>query len=98
MKLRKGPQIDRAFGNIELRRIFGLKREEGTRGWRKLQNEVLHDMHSSRNIIRMIISRKMRWTNMKHALEMINSYRILVGRPDGKRSLERHRQRSADNI
>jgi hypothetical protein len=44
-----------------LRRIFGLKRDEVTGDWRKLHNEKLHNLCSSPNIIRMIMSRKMRW-------------------------------------
>jgi acyl-coenzyme A synthetase/AMP-(fatty) acid ligase len=44
-----------------LRRIFGPKRDEATAGWRKIQNEELHNLYSSPNIIRMIKSRRMRW-------------------------------------
>jgi hypothetical protein len=44
-----------------LRRIFGLKRDEVTGGWRKLHNEKLHNLYSSPSIIRMIKSRRMRW-------------------------------------
>jgi hypothetical protein len=43
------------------RRIFGLKRDEMARDWRKLHNEGLHNLYSSPNIIRMIKSRRMRW-------------------------------------
>jgi hypothetical protein len=42
------------FGNRVLRRIFGPKRDEITGGWKKLNNEGLHNLHSSSNIIRMI--------------------------------------------
>jgi hypothetical protein len=51
----------RAFENIVLRRIFGLKRDEVTGGWRKLHNEELHNLYSSQSIIRMIKSKRMRW-------------------------------------
>jgi hypothetical protein len=44
-----------------LRRIFGLRRDEVTGEWRKLNNEELHDLNSSPSIIRMIKSRRMRW-------------------------------------
>jgi hypothetical protein len=50
------------FENRVLRRIFVLKRHEVTADWRKLQNEELHNLSSSLNIIRMIKSRRMRWT------------------------------------
>jgi hypothetical protein len=43
-----------------LRRMFGPKRDEVTGGWRKLYNEELRDLYSSRSIIGMINSR-MRW-------------------------------------
>jgi hypothetical protein len=48
------------FENRVLRRIFGPKRYEVTGGWRKLQNEELHNLYSSASIIRMIKSRRMR--------------------------------------
>jgi hypothetical protein len=43
-----------------LRRIFGLKRDEVTGGWRKLYNEELHNFYSSPSITRMILSRRMK--------------------------------------
>jgi hypothetical protein len=51
----------RVCENRVLRRIFGLKRDEVTGGWRKLHNEELHNLYSSPNIIRAIKSRRMRW-------------------------------------
>jgi hypothetical protein len=48
------------FENSVLRRIFGLKRDEVTGGWRKLHNEELHNLYSSPSIIRVIKSRRMR--------------------------------------
>ena len=50
----------RAFENGVLRRIFGPKRGEVKREWRKLQNEELNDLYSSINIVRAIKSRRMR--------------------------------------
>jgi hypothetical protein len=52
----------RVFENRVLRRICGLKRDEVTGGWRKLHNEELHNLYSSLSIIRMIKSRKMKWS------------------------------------
>jgi hypothetical protein len=49
------------FENRVLRRIFEQKRDEVTGEWRKLHNEDLHILYSSRNIIRHIKSRRMRW-------------------------------------
>jgi hypothetical protein len=68
-------------------------------GWRKLYNEELHNLHSSRSIIRMIKSRRMRWAG--HVARMgakRNAYRILVGKPEGRRPLGRPRRRLVDNI
>jgi hypothetical protein len=51
----------RVFENRVLRRIFGPKRDKVTGDWRKLNNEELHNLYSSPNIIRMIKSKRMRW-------------------------------------
>jgi len=45
-----------------LRRIYGPKRDEVTGDWRKLHNEELNDLHSSPNIVRVIKSRRIRWS------------------------------------
>jgi hypothetical protein len=47
--------------NRMLRRIFGPKRDEVTREWRRLHNEELYALYSSPNIIRVIKPRKLRW-------------------------------------
>jgi hypothetical protein len=69
------------FENGVLRRIFGPKRDEVTGGWRKLQNEELHDLYSSSTIIRIIKSSRMRWAG--HVMRMgekRNAYSLLVGK------------------
>ena len=52
----------RVFGNMVLRRIFGSRRDELTGEWRRLHNVKLNDLYSSPNIVRVIKSRRMRWT------------------------------------
>ena len=52
----------RVSENRVLRRIFGRKRDEVTSEWRKLHNEKLNDLYCSPNIVRVIKSRKMRWS------------------------------------
>jgi hypothetical protein len=89
----------RVFENRVLRRIFGPKRDEVTGDWRKLHNEQLRNLYSSPNIIRMIKSRWMRLAgHVARMGEKRNAYRILVGKPEGKRSLGRPRCRWVDNI
>ena len=53
--------MPRVFVNRVLRRIFGPKRVEVTREWRKLRNEELNDLYSSHNIFRVIKLRRIRW-------------------------------------
>jgi hypothetical protein len=80
--------------NRVLRKIFVPKRYEMTGGWRKLQNEKLHNLYYSPNIIRMIKSRRMVWEGYVECMgEMRNAYKILVGKPEGKRPLGRLRRR-----
>jgi hypothetical protein len=67
--------------------------------WRKLHNEELNDLYFSTNIVRMKKCRKMRWAG--HVARMgvdRGVYRVLVGRPEGKRPLGRHRHRRESNI
>jgi hypothetical protein len=80
-------------------RIFGSKRDDMTGGWRKLHNEELHNLYYSPSIIRMIMSRRMRWAgHVAQRGEKRNAYRILVGKPEGKRPLGRPRRTWVDNI
>jgi hypothetical protein len=89
----------RVFENSVMRKLFGLKRGDVTVGWRKLLNEELNDLYSSPSIIRIIKSRRVRWAG--HVARMgkkRNAYRLLVGRPEGKRPLGRQRCRWKYNI
>jgi hypothetical protein len=88
----------RVFENRVLSRIFGPKREEDG-SWRKLHNDELHSLYSSPNIVRVIKSRRMRWTG--HVARMGEGrgvHRVLVGRPEGTRPLVRPRRKREDNI
>jgi hypothetical protein len=89
----------RVFENRVLRGIFGPKRDGVTGKWRRLHNEELNDLYSSPNIIRVIKSRKLRWAvQVARRGESRGAYRILVGRPEGRRPLGRTRRRWEDNI
>jgi hypothetical protein len=81
-----------------LRWIFGPKSEEDG-SWRKLHNNELHSLYSSPNIVRVIKLRRMKWAG--HVARMGEGrgvYRVLVGRPEGRRPLARPRRRWEDNI
>ncbi|KAJ4430852.1 hypothetical protein ANN_19443 [Periplaneta americana] len=89
----------RVFENKVHRKIFGAKRDEVTGEWRKLHNAELHALYTSPDTIRNIKSRHLRWAG--HVARMgksRNAYRVLVGRPKGKRPLRRPRRRWEDNI
>jgi hypothetical protein len=94
-----GRNIDCGFlGTRVLRKIFGPTREEDG-SWRKLHNDELHDLYSSLNIVRVIKSRRIRWAgHVAHMGEGRGVYRVLVGRPEGKRPLGRPRHRWEGNI
>jgi hypothetical protein len=85
------------FENRMLRRISGPKREKD-RSWRKLHDEF-HGLYSSPNIVRVIKSRSI-WQAGHVACmgEGRGVYRVLVGRPTGKKPLGRPRHRWKDNI
>ena len=87
----------RVFENRVLRGIFGSKTDEVTGEWRKLHNEELNCLDSSPNSLRVIKSRTMRWAG--HVVRMGDRRgvcRVSVGKPEGKRPVERSR-RSWDN-
>jgi hypothetical protein len=89
----------RVFENGVLRRIFLQKRDELTGEWRKLHNKELFHLYTSPSIIRIIKSRRIRWVrHITRMGEKRNVYRLLVGKPEGKRLLGRPRCRWVDNI
>jgi hypothetical protein len=64
-----------------------------------LHTEKLHNWYSSTNVIKMINSKSMRWAgHVVSTRAKRNAYGILVGKPEGKRLLERHRRRWENNI
>jgi hypothetical protein len=84
----------RVFENRVLRRIFGPKRDEVMGEWRRLHNEELCDLYSSPSIIRISKSRRMRLAgHVARMGEKRNAYRLLMGKPEGKRPLGRPRHR-----
>jgi hypothetical protein len=84
----------RVFEKRVLRRIFGPKRDGVAGKWRKLHIDVLKDLYFSPSIVHVIKLRKIRW--VRHAACVGKStgvYRVLVGKPEGKRPLWRPRHR-----
>jgi hypothetical protein len=78
---------------------LGPKRNEVTGEWVKLRNEELSDLYCSPNIIRVIKSRRIRWAgHVARVRERRCVYKVLVGKPEGKRPLGRPRRRWEDNI
>ena len=72
---------------------------EVTREWRKKRNDELNDLNCSPNIVRVIKKRRMRWAgHVARMGERRGVYRVLVGKPEGKRSPGRPRCRWEDNI
>jgi hypothetical protein len=87
LALRKENRL-RVFQNTVLRRIFGLKRDEVTGGWKKLHCEELHNLYSSSSIIRMMKSRRMKWNG--HVARM--GEKLSVGNSEGMTPLEMPRR------
>ena len=81
----------RVFENRILRRIFGSKRDDNGE-WRRLHNEGIHSLYHSRNIIRMIKYRRLRWTGHV-ARKDVGAFKILTGNHKGQILLGRPRRR-----
>jgi hypothetical protein len=87
------------FENRVLRRLFGPKKNEVTGEWRKLHNEERHNLYSSPDIIRQIKSRRMRWVgHVERMGKERKVYKVLMGKPEGKRPIGRPRRRWEDGI
>jgi hypothetical protein len=85
--------------NRALRTIFGPKQDKATGEWRKLSNEELYDLYSSQNIIRAVKPRRLKWTgHVARMGERRSAYRVLMGKPERKRSLGRPRSKWEDTI
>jgi hypothetical protein len=98
LTLRKAHRL-RVFENRVLRRIFGPKRDEVTGEWRKLHNDKLHNLSLSPDIIRQVKSRVMRWAgHVARMGEERKVYKVLVGKPEGKRPLGRPRHMWEDGV
>ena len=89
----------KVFENSNLRVIFEAKKDEVTGEWRKLNNEELNDMYFSPNNVRVIKSRIMRWVEHVALVgDWRGVYKVLMGKPEGKRPLGRRRRRWDYNI
>jgi hypothetical protein len=89
----------RVFENRVLRRIFGPKRDEVTREWRRLHYKKLYALHSSSNTIRVIQSKRLRCAgHVARIRERRGAYRDLIEKPEGRRPLGRRRLGLEDNI
>jgi len=81
------------------RKIFVPKRGEVTVEWRKLHNEELNELYCSPNIVRVMESRRGRWAGLVARVgERRGVYRVLLGKPEGKKQLARTRRRWEYNI
>ena len=67
--------------------------------WRRLHNEEINDLYSSPNIVQVIKLRRKRWAGHVACMgEERGVYRVLVGKPEGRRPQGRPRGRWVDNI
>jgi hypothetical protein len=88
----KEEHIGGHFENRVLRRIFGPRSNEVMGGWRKVHSEELHNVYSSPSVKNDEVKED------EVGRAMLNACKILVGKPEGKSSLGRHRYRWEDNI
>jgi hypothetical protein len=84
--------------NAVLRRVFVPKKDEVTGDWKRLHNEELYDLHTSPNIIRVIVTEVRCIGHVARMGDRRGACRVLVGRPEGKRPWGRFRHRWEWNI
>jgi hypothetical protein len=83
----------RVFENRVLRGIFGPKRDEVTGGWKRLHDKEFYALYSTPNIIQ-VINLTMRWAgNVTRMGDRRGVYRLLAGKPEGRRLLRRPRSK-----
>jgi len=76
------------FDAVLLSKIFGPKRNEVTGDCRRPRKKELHNLYCLTKIIRVIKSRRMRWAGHVARMEdRRTAYRVLVGKPEGKKLL-----------
>jgi hypothetical protein len=74
-----------------LRRVFEPVRKKITGGWRKRYIQEFCNLYPLQNVMDMIKSVSFRWDgHSPHMGEIMNTYRLVVLKPKGKRPLERH--------
>jgi hypothetical protein len=97
LTLRKAHRL-RIFENRILRRIFGPKRDSNGE-WKRLQNEELHSLYRSPNIVSVIKSKRLKWTGHVARMEEGRSTsKLLSAKPTGKIFFRESRRRWEDNI
>jgi hypothetical protein len=78
----------RVFENRVLRKVFGNKRDEVTREWRKLYNEEQNDLYSLPNIVWVVTLSRIRWARRVARMGAARRvHRLLVVKPEGKKPL-----------
>ena len=94
----KGGTQAKCCENRILGRIFGSKRDENGK-WRRPNNEDLYNLYRSRNMVRLIKSRRLRWSGRLVRLEKDRyAFKVLTDEPIGKISLGESMRRREDNI
>jgi len=70
----------RVFDNLVMRKLFRPEREKGAKLWRKLCNEVLHGLHTSLDIVRMMKEKEVEWRRREMNVRKLKKNRVLGAR------------------